>query len=133
MASKAPGREVRCAAGSPGVLAGGDVRGGNVKRVASAVGEESIAVALFTRCFTSKRGRQCRPNRKADATGHRIRSVISKTYSQLLTSDTSLRISTERFMAMSWRTLSTKRVAAAVGEGSAAVRSVHEHLTFDRH
>ena len=37
------------------------------------------------------------------------------------------------FMAMSWRTLSTKRVAAAVGEGSAAVRSVHEHLTFDRH
>ena len=31
------------------------------------------------------------------------------------------------------RSGSTKRVAAAVGEGSAAVRSVHEHLTFDRH
>jgi hypothetical protein len=25
----------------------------------------------------------------------------------------------------------TKRVAAAVGEGSAAVRSVHEHLAFE--
>ena len=84
MASKAPGREVRRAAGSPDVLAGGDVRGGNVKRVASAVGEESIAVALFTKCLTSKQGRQCRPNRKSDATRHRIRSVISKTYSRLL-------------------------------------------------
>jgi thioredoxin reductase (NADPH) len=31
------------------------------------------------------------------------------------------------------RSGSTKRVAAAVGEGSAAVRSVHEYLTFDRH
>ena len=30
----------------PGVFAVGDVRGGNVKRVASAVGEGSIAVAL---------------------------------------------------------------------------------------
>jgi thioredoxin reductase (NADPH) len=29
------------------------------------------------------------------------------------------------------RSGSTKRVAAAVGEGSAAVRSVHEHLAFD--
>jgi thioredoxin reductase (NADPH) len=28
------------------------------------------------------------------------------------------------------RSGSTKRVAAAVGEGSAAVRSVHEHLSF---
>ena len=28
------------------------------------------------------------------------------------------------------RSGSTKRVAAAVGEGSAAVRSVHEHLAF---
>ncbi len=30
----------------PGVFAGGDVRGGNIKRVASAVGEGSIAVAF---------------------------------------------------------------------------------------
>jgi len=30
----------------PGIFAVGDVRGGNVKRVASAVGEGSIAVAL---------------------------------------------------------------------------------------
>ena len=29
------------------------------------------------------------------------------------------------------RSGSTKRVAAAVGEGSAAVRSVHEYLAFD--
>ena len=31
------------------------------------------------------------------------------------------------------RSGSTKRVAAAVGEGSAAVRSVHAYLAFDRH
>ena len=31
------------------------------------------------------------------------------------------------------RSGSTKRVAAAVGEGSAAVRSVHDYLVFDRH
>jgi thioredoxin reductase (NADPH) len=31
------------------------------------------------------------------------------------------------------RSGSTKRVAAAVGEGSAAVRSVHEYLAFDHH
>jgi thioredoxin reductase (NADPH) len=31
------------------------------------------------------------------------------------------------------RSTSTKRVAAAVGEGSAAVRSVHDYLAFDRH
>jgi thioredoxin reductase (NADPH) len=30
----------------PGVFAAGDVRGGNVKRVASAVGEGSIAIPL---------------------------------------------------------------------------------------
>jgi thioredoxin reductase (NADPH) len=30
------------------------------------------------------------------------------------------------------RSTSTKRVAAAVGEGSAAVRSVHDYLAFDR-
>jgi thioredoxin reductase (NADPH) len=31
------------------------------------------------------------------------------------------------------RSGSTKRVAAAVGEGSAAVRSVHDYLGFDHH
>jgi len=31
------------------------------------------------------------------------------------------------------RSGSTKRVAAAVGEGSAAVRSVHDYLAFDHH
>ena len=31
------------------------------------------------------------------------------------------------------RSGSTKRVAAAVGEGSAAVRSVHDYLAFDLH
>jgi thioredoxin reductase (NADPH) len=44
--SKAPGHEVRHAAGSPGVLAVGEVRGGNVKRVASAVGEGSMCIAF---------------------------------------------------------------------------------------
>jgi thioredoxin reductase (NADPH) len=33
----------------PGVFAVGDVRGGNIKRVASAVGEGSIAVAFVHR------------------------------------------------------------------------------------
>ena len=33
----------------PGVFAVGDVRGGNIKRVASAVGEGAIAVALVHR------------------------------------------------------------------------------------
>ena len=33
----------------PGVFAVGDVRGGNIKRVASAVGEGSIAIALVHR------------------------------------------------------------------------------------
>ena len=31
---------------SPGIFAAGDVRGGNVKRVASAVGEGSIAISF---------------------------------------------------------------------------------------
>jgi thioredoxin reductase (NADPH) len=35
----------------PGVFAVGDVRGGNVKRVASAVGEGSIAVAFVHRAI----------------------------------------------------------------------------------
>jgi len=38
---------------SPGVFAVGDVRCGNVKRVASAVGEGSIAVAFVHRCCAS--------------------------------------------------------------------------------
>jgi thioredoxin reductase (NADPH) len=37
------------------------------------------------------------------------------------------------FAAGDVRSGSTKRVAAAVGEGSAAVRSVHAYLAFDRH
>lgn len=37
------------------------------------------------------------------------------------------------FAAGDVRAGSTKRVAAAVGEGSAAVRSVHAYLAFDRH
>jgi len=35
----------------PGVFAVGDVRGGNVKRVASAVGEGSIAISLVHRAL----------------------------------------------------------------------------------
>ena len=35
------------------------------------------------------------------------------------------------FAAGDVRSGSTKRVAAAVGEGSAAVRSVHDYLAFD--
>jgi thioredoxin reductase len=40
--------DARCAreTSRPGIFAVGDVRGGNVKRVASAVGEGSIAVAF---------------------------------------------------------------------------------------
>jgi thioredoxin reductase (NADPH) len=37
------------------------------------------------------------------------------------------------FAAGDVRSGSTKRVAAAVGEGSAAVRSIHEYLAFERH
>jgi thioredoxin reductase (NADPH) len=36
----------------PGVFAVGDVRGGNIKRVASAVGEGSIAVAFVHRTLS---------------------------------------------------------------------------------
>jgi thioredoxin reductase (NADPH) len=39
----------------PGVLAAGDVRHGSVKRVASAVGEGSIAAQLIHNLFTSER------------------------------------------------------------------------------
>jgi hypothetical protein len=68
---------------------------------------------------------------KSDATRHRIRSVLSKTYSRLLVGYVTEDLY-RTFMAMSWRTLSTKRVAAAVGEGSAAVRSVHEYHQRER-
>jgi thioredoxin reductase (NADPH) len=37
------------------------------------------------------------------------------------------------FAAGDVRSGSTKRVAAAVGEGAAAVRSVHSYLAFDPH
>ena len=37
----------------PGVFAVGDVRGGNIKRVASAVGEGSIAVAFVHRTLAA--------------------------------------------------------------------------------
>jgi thioredoxin reductase (NADPH) len=36
----------------PGVFAVGDVRGGNIKRVASAVGEGSIAISFVHRVLT---------------------------------------------------------------------------------
>jgi len=36
----------------PGVFAVGDVRGGNIKRVASAVGEGSIAISFVHRALT---------------------------------------------------------------------------------
>ena len=38
----------------PGVLAAGDVRHGSVKRVASAVGEGSIAAQLVHRLFSEE-------------------------------------------------------------------------------
>jgi len=37
----------------PGVLAVGDVRGGNIKRVASAVGEGSISIAFVHQLLSS--------------------------------------------------------------------------------
>ena len=39
----------------PGVLAAGDVRHGSVKRLASAVGEGSIAIQLLHDLFTADR------------------------------------------------------------------------------
>ncbi len=52
----------------PGVFAGGDTRHGSVKRVASAVGEGSIAVQLVHRLFAAE-GRVRRGHRAVDATG----------------------------------------------------------------
>jgi thioredoxin reductase len=42
-------RRRRCASSLPGVFAVGDVRCGNIKRVAAAVGEGSIAVSFVQR------------------------------------------------------------------------------------
>ena len=39
----------------PGVFAAGDVRHGSVKRVASAVGEGSVAIQLLHRLFAADR------------------------------------------------------------------------------
>src|SRR5207249_68601 len=43
----------------PGVFAVGDVRGGNIKRVASAVGEGSIAVAFVHQVLQQTRSHRC--------------------------------------------------------------------------
>ena len=55
----------------PGVLAAGDVRHGSVKRVASAVGEGSIAIQLLHRLFEADRlhlrGRLREPPSRSDA------------------------------------------------------------------
>jgi thioredoxin reductase (NADPH) len=54
----------------PGVFAVGDVRHGSVKRVASAVGEGSIAIQLLHRMFVDDRLHpQDRPDRPVTATG----------------------------------------------------------------
>ena len=49
------GRRRRSPRPSIGTVAVGDVRRGNIKRVASAVGEGSIAIASSIRCFTNER------------------------------------------------------------------------------
>ena len=50
----------------PGVLAAGDIRHGSVKRVASAVGEGSVAIQLLHRLFAADR-LQARGRRKEPA------------------------------------------------------------------
>ena len=52
----------------PGVFAGGDTRHGSVKRVASAVGEGSIAVQLVHRLFAAE-GRTRRGHHAVDPSG----------------------------------------------------------------
>jgi thioredoxin reductase (NADPH) len=53
----------------PGVFAAGDVRHGSVKRVASAVGEGSIAIQLLHQYFAAERlPRRRRPNERLSAT-----------------------------------------------------------------
>jgi thioredoxin reductase (NADPH) len=52
----------------PGVLAAGDVRRASVKRVASAVGEGSIAIQLAQHVLEDERRRSGRPTRRAPAT-----------------------------------------------------------------
>ena len=56
----------------PGVLAAGDIRHGSVKRVASAVGEGSVAIQLLHRPFRSRSAAAARP-----AEGARRRNQIS--------------------------------------------------------
>ena len=56
-------RPFRLETSLPGVLAAGDVRHGSVKRVASAVGEGSVAIQILHRLFHSEESRliQVRP------------------------------------------------------------------------
>jgi thioredoxin reductase (NADPH) len=51
----------------PGAFAAGDVRHGSVKRVASAVGEGSIAVTQLTQYLQAQTGTSARPGRPAAA------------------------------------------------------------------
>ena len=53
----------------PGVLAAGDVRHASVKRVASAVGEGSIAVQLVHNLLADERLRSGRPARERASAG----------------------------------------------------------------
>ena len=52
------GRPMALETSVPGVLAAGDVRHGSVKRVASAVGEGSIAIQFVPVCSPSEPGRR---------------------------------------------------------------------------
>ena len=55
----------------PGVFAAGDVRHGSIKRVASAVGEGSVAIQLLHRLFAAERLHpRGRPQEPEVAVGH---------------------------------------------------------------
>jgi thioredoxin reductase (NADPH) len=58
-------RRLRLETSMPGVFAAGDVRHGSVKRVASAVGEGSIAIQLVHSLFTADRLHRGRPAEEA--------------------------------------------------------------------
>jgi thioredoxin reductase (NADPH) len=58
-------RRLRLETSMPGVFAAGDVRHGSVKRVASAVGEGSIAIQLVRSLFTADRLHRGRPAKGA--------------------------------------------------------------------
>jgi len=58
-------RPLRLETSMPGVFAAGDVRHGSVKRVASAVGEGSIAIQLVHSLFTADRLHRGRPAKRA--------------------------------------------------------------------